>query len=94
MKKEHVLLTVLLISFLATNIGAFLTITHRPFGREWLLVGLAGSLAYWFTALNDVLRARRLPIPERLMWVIGLLAVPYVTGWFYFFACQRGRVSR
>lgn len=94
MKKEQIILAVLLVSFLATSVGVLLKIRHLAGGNDWLAVGLAGALVYWFMALYDVVRARHLPIPERLMWVIGLLTIPYVAGWLYFFAYRRGQFAR
>ncbi len=94
MRKESLLPLLLLLSLIGTLVGAFFKIRHQPGGDLGLLLGLACSLAYWFIAFYDVMRARYLPIPERLMWVIGLLAVPYVAGWLYYFAWKRGRFAR
>jgi hypothetical protein len=92
MTPPHGLILLLLGTF-STLLGAYLMVTHHPGAYPWLLIGQAASVAYWITALFGVMRSRRLEGTERGLWLVGLLAAPWLTGWLYFFAWRRGRFA-
>ena len=74
----------LLLSIPAIIIGALFKIQHWPSSSLIMLIGLFISLIYIVIGLIDVYKNDNKMLPEKLMWLIGFLMIPMITGLIYY----------
>ena len=65
-------------------IGALFKIQHWPLSSLIMSIGLLISLIYIVIGLIDVYKNDNKMLPEKLMWLIGFLMLPMITGLIYY----------
>lgn len=74
----------LLLSIPVIIIGALFKIQHWPSASLIMSIGLFISLIYIVIGLIDVYKNDNKMLPEKLMWLIGFLMIPMITGLIYY----------
>jgi hypothetical protein len=74
----------LLLSIPVIFIGALFKIQHWALSSLIMSIGLLISLFYIVIGLIDVYENDNKMLPEKLMWVVGFLIIPMITGLIYY----------
>ena len=74
----------LILSIPVIIIGAMIKIQHWPLASLIISIGLLISLIYIVIGLIDVYKNDNKMLPEKLMWLIGFLMIPMITGLIYY----------
>jgi len=65
-------------------IGAMFKITHWANGNNFISAGLIASLGYIILGIRDVFSNQKTNLLTKLMWLIGFIFVPWITGLIYY----------
>jgi hypothetical protein len=77
--------TFLILSALITVIGALFKIQHWPAGSLLISVGLLLCLVYIIIALIQLFESKEKSLLEKLLWLIGFIALTWIAGIVYYF---------
>lgn len=66
-------------------IGAMFKIQHWPYGSRLVLFGMVLALPYIIIALKRIFESRDKSIHEKLLWLIGLIILSWITGIIYYY---------
>lgn len=78
----------LLISIPFTIAGALFKLLHWPGATVAMILSLLPTLVYMILGIALSVRNTRDTL-EKLMWIIGFLAIPMVTGLVFYFTFRR-----
>jgi MFS superfamily sulfate permease-like transporter len=75
----------LIIAFIA----AFFKISHWAGVYPLIIVGLAASLIFMITAIYEVSVSTRIKKSEKIMWIVCLVLICNLTGFFYIYSGRK-----
>jgi uncharacterized membrane protein len=88
MKKDLVTLSFFIGTFLFI-IGSFLKILKYDDGSIFFELGLTAIIAFIFLSIKEIIKSHRNQKHEKTMWIIGIIFMSTVIGWFYVLSARK-----
>ena len=79
----------LILSLVATIMGAVFKIQHWPGSSPLLLIGVFTSLIYIVIGLSEIYKTESKSVIEKLFWLIGFIVFSPLTGLIYYYSALK-----
>jgi hypothetical protein len=83
MKKEHLIFASFMIFIVLTTAGALMKIMHWENASFVLGGGIAALAIFILVALYEIFKSDRVPINEKIMWLVGLFFLGWLGAFLY-----------
>ena len=83
MNSEKLINTSFIGSFILSIIGALMKMMHWENASFVLGIGIFALAVFVFTALYEIFQSSRINTNEKIMWLVGFLALGWFAGFIY-----------
>lgn len=83
MNKEKLIYTSFTVSFILSIIGAVMKMLHWENASFILGAGIVALAVFMFASLHEIFQSTRIRANEKIMWLVGFLALGWFAGFIY-----------